>query len=199
MKILFRVLMGIAALVGYTHTILGTGSSTGGNQSDNDAMELIEYAGIALGAGASSDLQFTASLTGSVATMSSSLLPANTATQNNAITAANAIFEISIVSNKSAGFTVELKSTNDGNFNRGDAGACISETGTGDGTAGDNSDALCITYEIECNDITHDETNDASLVTTFNSDVGTAGEWMKLETTDGTAYATAGCCISRLC
>jgi len=182
MKILFRVLMGIAAFIGYTTMLSALDPETGTGQDDQ---ELIEFIGITEGADPAT---FQASLSGSVATMESSLAASNTASRNNAVLASEAHFEIGLVSNDSDGFVVQLKSANDGNFRETSStdGDCTGENGDGDGAQAD-SDSVCITYEIECNDIVHDRTNGGVLTTLFNT---SSGEWMHLTSANQAAYTT---------
>ena len=185
MKILFRVLMGIAAFIGYTTMLSAIDPDTG---TGSDPQELIEFIAITTGADAPA---FTASLTGSVATMSSSLAASTQGTRDNGISISEAHFEIGLVSNDSDGFVVQLKSDNDGNFREtaSTAGDCTDENGAGEGAQAD-SDSVCITYDIECNDIVHDETNGATLTTLFFGADGQTGEWMHLTGTNVAAYTT---------
>lgn len=179
MKVLFRILMGIAVISGY--------NLWAASIAVTDTILDISYVSIAEGTNAAA---FTASIAGDTATFTSTLA-ANTTTAPTTFTAANAALKFGLVSNDADGFVVTLTSKEDSNFMEADGTTgvtCLNETGTGDGSATD-SDGLCITYDIVCAAITHDETNGAASTTAFDG-TGSAGGWSSIQSTGTPIYTT---------
>ena len=105
-------------------------------------------------------------------------------------TGSNAELELALSSSDNDGFTVAFSSANDGNFRNDeeDVGHCTDVVGT---TA--TKDSNCITYEIGCDTIEHDETNGQTDIVTYfsNEDTPSASEFVKLETDSQNLYRAA--------
>ena len=168
--------MGIAAICG-SHALFGT------SQANQDQYDLEETLDINNGS-----VTFTAesSLADGVLTNSSSLLASTTVSNDDTFTDNTSHLEIDIISNNTKGFTLALTSANDGNFQASTAAANFCDDATG-GATDDMVDGKCISYMIECGDITHKKITDAAgIVTPFNEagrNSSTAGEWVQLQDT----------------
>lgn len=177
MKILFRVLMGIAAICG-SHALFGATS-----QANQDQYDLQEQLAIANGTVA---VTIESAIDSGELTNSSTLLPSTTVSNENTFTDAASHLEIDIISNNTKGFTMALTSANDGNFQASTVAANFCDDTTGAATA-NMVDGSCISYMIECNDLTHKKiTDEAGIVTPFNEagrNSSTAGEWVQLQDT----------------
>ena len=105
-------------------------------------------------------------------------------------TGSNAELELALSSSDNDGFTVAFSSANDGNFRNDeeDVGYCTDVVGN---TA--TKDSNCITYEIGCDTISHDETNGQSSIVTYfsNETTPSASEFVKLETDTQNLYRAA--------
>ena len=186
MKISFRVLMGIAAICGSQALFGGT------SQANSDVVTLEEELAIANGS-----VAFTAetTLADGVLSNSSTLLANDTGSNGNTFADNTSHLEIDIISNNTKGFTLALKSTNDGNFMAStlDPDGCDDVTGA---ATSDFKDAQCISYMIECGDITHKMiTDEDNIVTTPFNEAGangsTASEWVQLTDEDLTLWETS--------
>jgi hypothetical protein len=176
MKILFRVLMGIAAICG-SHASFASEAT----QANEDQVDLEETLALANGT-----VAFTAdtTLADGVLTNSSSLLANDTATNDDTFADANSHLEIDIISNNTLGFSLSMTSENDGNFMSDQQESDYCDDATGAAT-NDLVDGRCISYMIECNDILHRKiTDEAGITTPFNEEGqngSTAGEWVQLQ------------------
>ena len=178
MKISFRVLMGIAAICG-SQALFG-----GVTAAYEEEITLEEELALAAG---SVTVTIENTLADGVLSNSSSLYANDTPSNSNSFTDETAHLEIDIISNNTKGFTLALTSLNDGNFlpDTLELNGCDNVTGA---ATSDMKDGQCISYMIECGDITHKMiTDEDNIVTTPFNEEGrndsTASEWVQLQDT----------------
>jgi hypothetical protein len=183
MKVLFKVLMGIAVISGYNLQAASASVEVEHAMTQQTYLDISESG--------TTPLVFTATTGGGAAVALTTTLATTQAWGDRQTgTSEVAEIEIALATNDNDGFTLAFVSTEDGNLLNSD-----NASGYCDGVIGNTAtkDIECITYEIGCDTITHDETNGQTGIVTYFSNEATpsASEFVKLEDSSQNLYVAA--------